>query len=272
MNRIKISILGLGWLGLPLAKSFLFKGYQVKGTVTNAVKARELKNTGIDVSILKLHSDRLESSDTSFFDADVLIVNFPPSRVEFIETIYPSQVKQILPYVLKNNVKNVLFVSSTSVYPEINRTVYEDEVWMPDKPSGAACLKAENVLRSDANFSTTVIRFGGLIGADRNPHRFMKYGVNNGEGNKPVNLIHLDDCIGIIDHVIERNIWGEIINGCCPVHPTREEFYTHAAKIAGVDPPHFEKGSDFQFKKVSSDKLINQLGYTYKYQSPLDFF
>ena len=272
MKRKKISILGLGWLGLPLAKSFLYKGYEVKGTVTSSTKAKAIKDTGIKVSVMKLFSDKIEISDHGFFNADVLIVNFPPSRVDFIETIYPSQVKQILPFVLKNKVKNVLFVSSTSVYPEINRNVYEDEVWMPDKPSGTACLNAENVLRSNPHFSTTVIRFGGLIGADRNPHRFMKYGVNNGEGNKPVNLIHLDDCLGIINHVIEQNIWGEIINGCCPVHPTREEFYTHAAKIAGVDPPHFEKGSDFQFKKVSSDKLINQFGYTYKYQSPVDFF
>lgn len=272
MNRRTISILGIGWLGLPLAKSFLHKGYHVKGTVTASSKADDLKHSGIEVSVLKLFSDKIECADPGFFNSDIVIVNIPPSRTALIETIYPAQVKQILPYLYQNKVKKVLFVSSTSVYPEVNRMVSEDEVWSPDKPSGAACLNAENILRNDPHFSTTVIRFGGLIGADRNPHRFMKSGVKSGEGNKPVNLIHLDDCIGIINHVIEQNIWGEVINGCCPVHPTRQEFYTRAALKAGVEPPCFDNSSDFQFKKVSSDKLINQLDYTFKYESPVDFF
>lgn len=271
MNRKTISILGLGWLGLPLAKSLLYKGYHVKGTVTALAKADDLKNSGIEVSVLKLFTDKIECADPGFFNSDVVIVNFPPSRTEFIETIYPAQVKQILPYLHQNKVKKVLFVSSTSVYPEVNRMVSEDEVWSPDKSSGAACLKAENILRNDPHFSTTVIRFAGLIGADRNPHRFMKRGVKNGEGNKFVNLIHLDDCIGIINHVVEQNIWGEVINGCCPEHPTREEFYTKAAEIARVEPPIFDLSSKFQFKKVSSEKLTKQLGYTFKFQSPLDW-
>lgn len=272
MNRKTISILGLGWLGLPLAELFLYKGFQVKGTVTGHDKAIALETKGIEVSLLKLHSDKIEISNLEFFKTDVLIVNFPPSRTADIETIYPAQVQQILPYIYQYKVKKVIFISSTSVYPEINRIVSEDEVWSPDKPSGVACLKAENVLRNDKHFSTTIIRFGGLIGADRNPYRFMKRGVKNGEGNKPVNLIHLDDCIGIIDHVLEQNIWNEVINGCCPVHPTREEFYRKAAIVAGVEPPSFDNSTEFQFKKVSSDKLTNLLGYAFKYESPVDFF
>ena len=99
----------------------------------------------------------------------------------------------------------------------------------------------------------------------------MKRGIKNGEGNKPVNLIHLDDCIGIINHVIEQNIWGEVINGCCPEHPTRDEFYKKAAIVADVEPPLFDFSTEFKFKKVGTVKLTNQLGYTFKFQSPLDW-
>jgi len=251
-----ISILGLGWLGLPLAKSMLAKGYKVKGTVTHNEKAALLADSGIDVSLLTLHHQHMVLTNVSFFDTDVLIINIPPRRTDDIETIYPAQIKQLLPSITRHKIGKVIFVSSTSVYPASEGTAIESETGLkPDKPSGVACLNAENVLANDNRFSTTVIRFGGLIGADRNPHRFMRSGVKNGDGNQPVNLIHLDDCIGIIAHVIENEIWGEVINGCCPVHPIREEFYRKAAEVAGVEPPHFENNPGERHKTVSSEKI-----------------
>lgn len=265
-----ISILGLGWLGLPLAKALLSKGYKVKGTVTNDEKAALLADSGIDVSLLTLHHQHMVLTNASFFDTDVLIVNIPPRRTDGIETIYPAQVMQLLPSIVRCQIGKVIFVSSTSVYPASEGTAIESETGLkPDKPSGVACLNAENVLQNDTRFATTVIRFGGLIGADRNPHRFMRSGVKNEAGNQPVNLIHLDDSIGIIAHLIENEIWGEVINGCCPVHPTREEFYRKAAEVAGVEPPLFENNSVEKHKTVSSEKII-ELGYQFKYQSPID--
>jgi 3-hydroxyisobutyrate dehydrogenase-like beta-hydroxyacid dehydrogenase len=44
---IKISILGCGWLGLPLAKSLLAKSYEVKGSTTSENKLEVLINAGI---------------------------------------------------------------------------------------------------------------------------------------------------------------------------------------------------------------------------------
>lgn len=266
-----IAILGLGWLGLPLAENLQKQGYRIKGTVSSEEKAARLSDTGLEVSVLKLFSNAIDISNEDFFDTDVLIVNFPPARVDAIEKIYPNQLRQLLPYIKHSGIDNVIFISSTSVYPEINQTVSESDELRPDKASGIACLEAEQVLRLQQNFDTTVIRFGGLIGPGRHPHRFMRPGTVNTEGDKPVNLIVLDDCIGIIDHVIEENIRGEIINACCPLHPTRKEFYTAAAKAAGAEAPVFDRGSALQFKTVSSEKLTDQLGYGFKYPSPIDY-
>lgn len=266
-----IAILGLGWLGLPLAESLLKKGYRVKGSVSSEDKAARLSEDGWDVSVLKLFSNAIDISNEDFFDADVLIINFPPARVDAIESIYPNQLRQLLPYINHSTIGEVIFVSSTSVYPEINQTVSEADAFRPDKASGIACLEAEKVLRAQQNFETTVIRFGGLIGPGRHPHRFMRPGIVNTEGDKPVNLIVLDDCIGIMHHVIEENIRGEIINACCPLHPSRKDFYTAVAKAAGAELPVFDHASALQFKIVSSEKLSNQLGYRFKYSSPIDY-
>ena len=42
MNQ-RISILGCGWLGLPLAVELISKGYKVNGSTTSMTKVRELE-------------------------------------------------------------------------------------------------------------------------------------------------------------------------------------------------------------------------------------
>ncbi|WP_321539617.1 NAD(P)-binding domain-containing protein [Flavobacterium piscinae] len=43
----QISILGCGWLGMPLAKHLLQKGYSIKGSTTTETKLELLQNEGI---------------------------------------------------------------------------------------------------------------------------------------------------------------------------------------------------------------------------------
>lgn len=43
----KISILGCGWLGLPLAKALIENGFSVKGSTTSTDKLTALENDGI---------------------------------------------------------------------------------------------------------------------------------------------------------------------------------------------------------------------------------
>ena len=44
---MKISILGCGWLGFPLAKSLVEKGFSVKGSTTSENKLSILSTAGI---------------------------------------------------------------------------------------------------------------------------------------------------------------------------------------------------------------------------------
>ena len=85
----------------------------------------------------------------------------------------------------------------------------------------------------------------------------------------PVNLIHRDDCIGLIQAVITKNVWGEIINGSADLQPTRKEIYTKAAKNIGLTPPSFKKEATIAYKIISNSKSKKLLGYTYKHPDPL---
>jgi len=269
MNKKRVSILGCGWLGLPLARHLLKSGYSVNGSVTSRDKFDLLTASAIMPFKLLLNEFSLEVNDPAFFEADVLIVSIPPRRIDAIERIFPAQIGQLIPFILRYKIEKVIFISSTSVYPENGRIAKEDDVLQPQKDSGKALIFAENLLIDQPEFKTTVIRFGGLIGADRNPARFLQKNVKP-VANVPVNLIHLDDCIGIVSGIIENDLWGETLNACSPEHPYKKEFYGKAAEISMISTPEFTD-TNSEFKLVDSSKLIHLLDYSFIYRSPLDY-
>ena len=263
-----ISILGCGWLGLPLAKSLLDKGYSVKGSTRSFTQLSHLKSNGIEPHYISLNPYMIGRNIQGFLSSDVLILNFPPERREDIESYHEAQIKSLLFELRFSQVAKVIFISSTSVYPELNREVVEEDAASPEKPSGRALLSVERLLLSDKSLKTLVLRFGGLIGYDRKPGRFLsgKKGLTGGES--PVNLIHRDDCIGIIQSVLTKDVWGEVFNACADIHPKRKDYYVEQAKIGGFDPPEFDNMEKSGYKIVNSGKLKRLAGYVFKYPDP----
>lgn len=268
MEKRTVSILGCGWLGLPLAKFLINNNYLVKGSTPTQSKLETLKKAGILPYNILLNPQINEDFQPDFFTSEILIVNFPPKRREDIEIFHPKQFKSLIEQINNSTIKNVIFISSTSVYANLNREVSEDDNQIPEKASGKALRKVEQMLCAEAKFKTTIIRFGGLIGYDRKPGRFLSKVKTAIDASAPVNLLHQDDCIKIISHIIENDLWGEVYNGCCPVHPTKKEFYEQAAIIGGFGLPNFTQSSS-AFKIISANKLINT-GFSFKYKNPID--
>lgn len=267
--RKTVSILGCGWLGTALGKRLLSKRFIVKGSTTSTEKYNVLETTGIQPYYIKIGADSLDIDYTSFFNADVLIIAIPPKRVQNIIDVFPKQISQVIQFIQKLEIKQVLFISSTSVFENRDRTVREGDEGIPEKSSGKALLKAEKMLMELKEIKTTILRFGGLIGYDRNPSKFLA-GKRNVPGNTPVNLIHRDDCVKIITEILEKDIWGEVFNACSPEHPSKMEFYTKAAKISNLPIPGFI-GKPEKYKIINSDKLIKKLDYQFEYPNPLDY-
>ncbi len=269
MQNKTVSILGCGWLGVPLAQHLLTKGFSVKGSVTSPDKFELMRSIGISPYLLILNEDDIQINDPEFFNCDVLIISIPPRRVSDIERIFPAQIGQLIPWIQNAGIQKIIFISSTSVYPENIAVACEKEIAIPDKESGKALVLAENVLLKQPAFKTTVLRFGGLIGADRNPARFLRKTVQP-LPNTPVNLIHQDDCIGIIEALIDQELWGETLNACCPEHPLKKDFYGMAARVSGLPEPLVTNQSEHS-KIVDSGKLISLLNYRFIYPSPMDY-
>jgi hypothetical protein len=269
MGKISVSILGCGWLGVPLANNLMATGFEVKGSVTSHEKLELLEKEGIQPYRVVLSPENISVSQPDFFNCDILIISIPPRRIEGIEEIFPLQIKQLISEIIRYNIQKVIFISSTSVYPENFQTATETDETFPDKPSGKALVTAENLLKVEQSFQTTIVRFGGLIGADRNPARFLLKSKSS-VPNTPVNLIHQDDCIGIIRAIIDQQLWSETLNACCPEHPYKKEFYSKAAQISGLPEPSISEAKE-NYKIVDSSKLIRLLNYQFMYPSPMDY-
>jgi len=80
-----------------------------------------------------------------------------------------------------------------------------------------------------------------------------------------VNLIHRDDCIGIIDAIIDQQAWGEVFNGCADTHPGKREFYTYARQLLDIPAPEFAHDAEQAFKIVSNAKVKQLLDYQFMF-------
>jgi nucleoside-diphosphate-sugar epimerase len=260
----EISILGCGWLGKPLGASLVEAGYQVSGSTTHTEKTDSLKALGICPFLIDIQTDRIiENSGIGFFDCEILVISIPPRRKTGNESAFLAQMETLRKRLKQSAVKKVLFISSTSVYKNEGKMVLEE-----DTDASAALAKAEQVFIDEPHFQTTVIRFGGLVGPGRHPGKFLA-GKRIGGANHPVNMIHLKDCIGVIQAVFVTDTWGEIFNACADLHPRKEDFYKRAAALAGLPSPQFENGDEHQYKIVSNDKIKRILNYTFIYPDPM---
>ena len=277
----KISILGCGWLGLPLAKSLLEKGFLVNGSTTSIDKISVLRNAGITafhiilpLSSVAQSSDflNIENSEIELFleNSELLIINIPPKLRGDSKENFVEKIETLLPFIEKSSVKKLIFVSSTSVYSDddlfkIGKT--ETTITNPNTESGKQLIEVENILLKNQNFDTIILRFGGLIGQDRNPIKFLSGRKNIENPDAPINLIDQIDCIGIIEKIVfyenRDEFWNDIYNAVYPFHPSRKDYYTQKAMEQNLALPEFDVSKVSIGKIILSTKIETVLGYEF---------
>ena len=263
-NPKQISILGCGWLGLPLAKYLASKGHKIKGSVRKKESLAELTRPSVQAYLLDVGSKKITGNLSDFLkNSEILIISIPPRLRKQSSENFVDRIKIIVPHIEKSDIKKVLFISSTSVYANDNSTVTEETCPMPETESGKQLLASENILKENSHFQTTIVRFGGLVGPNRHPVTSLAGKINLKNPQAPVNLIHLDECIQIISNIIEQDKWSEVFNAVAPFHPTREIYYMELAKSKGLTPPEFCHDFPSHGKTVSSKKIQQMLKYQY---------
>lgn len=257
-----ISILGCGWYGLALAKMLIAAGYRVKGSTTSTPKLAQLKEAQLVPYLVNFEHEQT-SFDEAFFDCDMLVVSIPPQSASPNLKHYPSKIKRILYQAEQQGVGQLIFISSTGIYPNGNFKVDERDIPQPDTDTGKALLAAEQVLNEAKSIGTTIIRFGGLIGPNRDLAKYFAGKKDIPNGLAPINLIHLDDCLGLTLAIIRQKAFGHIYHGVSPDHPTRASFYTLACKMAQLEQPLFVQEL-LAWKQIDSSNVPAILAYPFK--------
>ncbi len=269
MQPRTISVLGCGWLGFPLAAALARAGHTVRGSTTSPEKMDRLAEVGVTPHRIVLGATAAGDLE-EFFDAEVLVVAVPPSASD---TAYPAVIEAVRYAAEADGAQWVIFTSSTSVYPNLDRVVTESdagaEEGLPLRRHGADVLAAERVLWGSTRFDTTVLRLAGLYGYDRHPARSLAGRQNIQDGEAPVNLVHRDDVIGVVEAVLARDARGATFNVCADAHPARTRLYPAVAERLGLEPPTFADAEAGSFKIVSIRRLKDRLGYTFRYPDPM---
>lgn len=248
-----ISILGTGWLGHPLALRLLDK-YKVKVSLRSLNKKLQFQNEGLIPFLLNENS--LESLD-EILDTDYLFINFPPSKFDnfssFLEKIYSNKKIQ--------KIEKIIFISSTSIYPDEAKVFDENEVF--NNPKSSKIFKIEEAIKDKTHL---IFRCAGLMGANRISGKYFAGKELDSEDVK-VNYVHLEDIIRATIFALDNDLKG-IYNLCSCEHPTRKEIYFKNALNFGFEKPIFKDKKVYKERLIDGSKIEKE-GFKYEYPNPL---
>ena len=267
-----ISIIGCGWLGMPLALELQSRNFKVQGTVRVQSKIEKHKDSGINFYHLDLNpeTESIPEIDSEFWQSDIFILTIPPAE----PSNYCKGISKLLDIIAKQTKSiSIIYTSSTGIYGKGKGVTDETFPPNPDRPGAAAVVECEKLLLGNNDiFDVCILRLAGLVGPGRAPGRFFAGKKNLGSGSSPVNLVQLDDCIGIIVRLIKQEIKKGIYNVCADEHPMHREFYPAQAIKLGLEVPEYGIDSpDADMKIIDNRLLKNVLDYRYIYPDPMKF-
>lgn len=267
----KVAIIGLGWLGMPLAQSLIRRGVQVVGSKTTPDGVEAARMSGIDCYPLQLTPELICEPDdlAQLMTVDALVITLPASRTTEGGGDYFQAVQMVVDSALAFGVQRIIFTSSTSVYGETRGRIKESSPLQPVTTAGKTLMELELWLHKLPNTSVDILRLAGLVGADRHPGRFLAGKTNVKGGSLGVNLVHQDDVISAIELLLNLPRGGHIYNLCAPLHPSKRDFYPASARALQLTPPEFAaEDIEAPAREIDGSKICSELGFEYQYPDP----
>lgn len=266
---MKISVVGCGWLGLPLAVSLVQKGHTVLGSTTSNEKLKTLESAGIAPYLLKFDPMPVGEKFNQLFKTECLIINIPPGRKTNTPQHFEEQIKYLKYLTIQHQIPKVIFVSSTSYYPNTNDWVDEDSPYDLLNGSSKAIVQGEKQIRQ-IDSELLVLRCAGLMGENRIPGKWFSGRPTTG-ANTLVNYIHRNDVIGLIlDQLNKKQFSFDTINAVCPEHPSRKSVHEAMSIKYEFAPPIWQTPLLTDSKMVRGERL-KTIGYNFIHSSPLEF-
>lgn len=270
---MNITIIGGGWLGLPLAQELQCDGHHIIATKRSEQGVQEVKAQGLEAITYTL-GDKLDDSGLApLFESELVIINIPPGRKNLEPQQFITNMKSLISHAFDGDVEKLIFVSTSAVYGNKNRTVYEYSAVDPITDSAQAHVEVEHHIRATFGNKGTIVRLSGLVDDDRHPARSLSGRADIANGQQVVNLVHRTDVITAIEKIIQHQVYGQTLHLAAPEHPTRAEYYIAVAKKMGIDEPSFLfDDSVGKGKSINCELTLRELDMELKYTSPFDMY
>ncbi len=188
---------------------------------------------------------------------------------------YVSGVKNLLKDRGSQNIKRFFFISSTAVFGQNDAETVDESSPTSDSIFSTKRLLEGEQLVLDSEIPGTIVRFGGIYGPGRT-HLIdlLQDGKIQCMDGVWSNRIHSDDCVGILNHLLNKEIENSTNVDSLYIgvdsQPTLlcEVYDWLAEQLCVPDVEHMEpKESSRQMrsnKRISNGKIVNS-GYEFKY-------
>lgn len=255
MKKLKLGLVGCGWLGKPLAKRLSeLSEYKILAT-SSQDRTLEFQAEDIPYICFDLNTP---SVPAQLLACDIIIYTVPPLELTLVSNFF----KQL------SSDKKIIFTSSTSVYGKNLGNVDENSLLSKINTGSPLLLATEEMLSIQFN-NITIIRPGGLFGANRHPVNFLANKKNISGGNDWLHLVSQIDCINSIVSIIQNNIWGETFNLVNDLKIRKNDYYTEMATKFNLIPPTYVEEKCETPTQISNEKSKNILKISYL--NPLDY-
>ena len=209
---------------------------------------------------------------------DILVysVASPEFSKEGYHKYYYRGIRHVL-HALKaqgQNPKHAFFTSSSSVYHQMDASwVDEDSPTNPTSFAGKELLQAEGAL-AKGYIPATSVRFPGIYGPGRN--RMIEQARQGGHCDPTpevwTNRIHRDDCVGVLQFLIEKVLAGESIEAiylACDCQPTTlyDILEWMKDRIGEVEPDYELPEATRRANRRCSNKRLLDAGYRLKFKT-----
>lgn len=251
-----VVILGLGWVGEPLAKALIARESFVTGTVRTSGQMLAWQHDFPLVDVVCWQSG--EPLPAAVQTNTTVIITLPPHKVG---SDYQAQLGALVQQCADRGIGQLIYLSSTSVYGRAQGVCTEETIPEPETPQAQALLAVEHVCLQAAIPHITVLRLAGLIGPKRYPGRFLSNKPLAG-GGRCVNLVHQSDVVALLVALVFQPESG-VFNLVAPDHPSRAAFYQQACQLAGLALPQIMDMQD-DGRCVSGHKLEQVMHYRYQ--------
>lgn len=273
----KLLIFGCGYVGLELARQALNFGWLVTAFTRNPQTALYAKQLGANAIVGTLQDRGWWKQISADYDYVVNSVGAFSPTIEGYKESYHKGMQSIVGWMEKTKLQaeNLIFTSSSSVYPQTDGGLVDEEADTAGvSPRGEILLDAEKICLEVSRQwvrRSCVIRFSGLYGPARHllVDKIRRQEQMSGNPDRVLNLTHRDDAVSAILSVLcaGDHFQGGVLNACDGQHATRGEIVNWVAGQLGLMAPQFKEIAQDQGpnRRVDNSKIKSLLGWLPKY-------